>query len=96
MYVDCDYDSYVKREQINTQFDLLDRIKPFDNEKQNNILVEFDGNKFNNEDFRFIQNFSEILANDKELEIGTFQLGNLEITINGLETYENELIVCEK
>ena len=98
IYVDCDYDSYVKREQINTQYDLLDRVKDLDSQYTqgaNNIIVEIDGTRFGNEDFRFIQHFSEIIANDKELEIGTFQLGNLQITINSLETYENELIICE-
>jgi len=39
---------------------------------------------------------SEILANDKELEIGTFQIGNLQITINDLKTYEEGLIKLRK
>ena len=29
-------------------------------------------------------------------EIGTFDLGNLKITINSLTTYEKDLIICEK
>ena len=87
------YADYVEMED--TSFDLYEKFKPLDNEKQNGILIEIDGTTFNNEDFRFIQNFAEIIANDKELDIGTFQLGNLQITILSLETYENELIVCK-
>ena len=83
---------YIQTEQPNTIMNLHDRVKPFDNEKNNKILVTIDENKFDNEDFRFIQNFSEILANDKDLEIGEFQLGNLSIEIFGLDTYEKELI----
>tara|TARA_B100001059_G_scaffold84097_1_gene82133 strand:- start:2487 stop:3710 length:1224 start_codon:yes stop_codon:yes gene_type:complete len=98
IYVDCDYNSYIKREQINTHYDLLDKIKPFDNEKQNDILVEIDGNRFSNNDFRIIQTLSEILANDEQLweailiEPTHFEIENLQVTIHSLETYENNLI----
>ena len=70
----------------------MERVLPIDNEKQNNILIRIDGIQFNNEDFRYIQQLAAIISNDKELEIGTFQLGNLQITINELKTYEKELI----
>ncbi len=42
IYVDCEYNDYIKEEQRNTAFDLSDRVKPYDNEKNNNIIVEFD------------------------------------------------------
>ncbi len=87
------YADYVEMED--TSFDLYEKFKPLDNEKQNEILIEIDGARFNNEDFRFIQNLSEIISNDKELEKGTFQLGNLQITIISLKTYEKELIICK-
>tara|TARA_R100001377_G_scaffold42877_1_gene24193 strand:+ start:9 stop:959 length:951 start_codon:yes stop_codon:yes gene_type:complete len=83
-------------EMEDTSYDLYDKILPYDSDEENNILIKVDGNSFNNEDFRFIQNFAEIIANDKELGVGTFQLGNLQITINSLETYEKELIKCKK
>ena len=60
------------------------------------ILVEIDGNTFSNESFRHIQYLSEILANDDKLEIGTFVLGDIKITINNIETYEKDLIICKK
>ena len=96
IYVDTGLlQDYIQTEQPNTIMNLYDRVKPFDNEKNNEILVTIDENKFDNEDFRFIQNFSEILANDKDLEIGEFQLGNLSIEILQLNTYEKDLIICK-
>jgi predicted transport protein len=50
-----------------------------------------DGNNLNNEDIRYIHSLSEIIKDSGE--IGTFELGNLEITINSLESYENSLII---
>ena len=41
----------------------------------------------------YIQQLSEIIADSGEE--GSFQLGNLTITINSLKTYEKELIICE-
>jgi hypothetical protein len=94
IYVDTSLlQEYIQTEQPYTIMNLHDRVKCVcDNEKQNQILVTIDENKFDNEDFRFIQKFSEILANDKDLEIGEFELGNLNIYIGALDTFEKELI----
>lgn len=81
---------YEMKEQPNTSFNLSDRIKYYDSEKNNEILVEIDGNTFGNEDFNYIQLISEILQNSSE--IGRFELGNLNIEIVQLNTYENNLI----
>ena len=86
------YADYIEKED--TSFDLYEKFKPYDNEKQNNILIDIDGNNFNQQDMDYIQNIAEILASDKELGEGTFQLGNLQITIVSLKTYETELIIC--
>jgi len=58
------------------------------------IIVEVNSNMFNQQDFQYIMQLSEII-NDSG-EIGTFNLGNLKITINSLNTYEKDLIVCKK
>ena len=94
IYVDCEYVSYVKQEQINTRFNLLDRIKPFNYEKNNQILVEIDSKTITQQDFQYIQQLPDILSDSGE--IGEFDLGNLHITINNLETYEKDLIICKK
>ena len=85
---------YITVEQDNTSFSLSDRVLPYNNEKNNYILIEINGNRFTNEDFNYIQNLSAIIQDSGEL--GTFNLGNLKITINNLITYEKELIICKK
>ena len=90
VYVNNDRLNYINSEQPNTSFDLEERVKPFDNEKNNNILIGIDGNTFGNEDFNYIQLMSEILQDSSE--IGRFELGNLTIEVVQLNTYEKELI----
>ena len=43
---------------------------------------------------QLISQLPEILQDSGE--IGSFELGNLKITINKLDTYENKLIKCKK
>ena len=57
-------------------------------------VVKIDGNIFTQQDFNYIQQLPAIIQDSGE--IGTFNLGNLEITINSLNTYEKELIICKK
>ena len=59
-----------------------------------NIVVEIDGRMFNQQDFQYVQQLSAIIHDSGE--IGTFNLGNLKITINSLDTYEKDLIICKK
>jgi len=49
-----------------------------------------DGNKFTQEDFKLIQQLPKIIKDSGE--VGKFTLGNLEITINSMEEYQNSLI----
>jgi len=92
-------DNYITLESPNTGFDLYERIRPFDNEKNNEILVTIDGNKFTQQDFQIIQQLPEIFANDEQLyeehpfiEPTYFEIENLQVTIINLNTYEKELI----
>jgi len=80
---------YIITEQSNTIMDLSKRVLPYNNEKNNEILITVN-DKFNNEDFNNIMRLSEILAINGEE--GEFELGNLNIYIGALNTYENELI----
>tara|TARA_Y100000389_G_scaffold175834_1_gene186889 strand:- start:218 stop:1369 length:1152 start_codon:yes stop_codon:yes gene_type:complete len=81
---------YVENED--TSFDLYERIKPYNDKKNNDILIEMDGTTLTQEDFNIIQQLSEILKDSGE--IGEFELGNLKITINSLTEYQNDLINC--
>ena len=86
--------SYVETEKVNTTMDLYNRVKPLDNEKQNEILVTIDGNKFTEQDFNLIQQLPDILKDSGEP--GEFKLDNLKINIFYLRTYEQTLIICKK
>ena len=91
IYINPDLiEGYVENEKVNTTMDLYNRVKPYDNEKQNEILIEIDGDKFTEQDFNYIQQLPPIIHDSGEP--GEFELGNLNITINSLNTYEKELI----
>ena len=81
---------YLDKEQPNTSFNLNERIKLFDDEKNNEILVTVDGSKCTQQDFQIIQQLPEILKDSGE--IGEFQLGNLFIDIIQMNEYQNTLI----
>jgi glycosyltransferase involved in cell wall biosynthesis len=90
IYVDCNYDSYIAKEQLNTKFDLQERIKPYHNEKQNYILVEFDAFKFTQQSFNIIQNLADIISESGE--VGTFELDCFKVDIINLTSFEKDLI----
>tara|TARA_A100001515_G_scaffold145079_1_gene151824 strand:- start:3365 stop:4561 length:1197 start_codon:yes stop_codon:yes gene_type:complete len=90
LYVDCDYNEYVKEEQKDTAFDLFDRIKPYDNEKNNEILVSFDATKLTADSFQVIINLSEILRDSGEE--GHMEYDIFTFHINSLNRYEKDLI----
>jgi glycosyltransferase involved in cell wall biosynthesis len=96
IYIKDEYDlivpDYIKREQSNTQFDLQERIKPYDNEKQNNILISFDASKLTRDNFAIIEQLSQIIKESGE--IGTFELDIFTINIIHMNEYQNNLIVC--
>ena len=84
LYVDIDYKPYIETEQTRTVTDLYDRIKPFDNEKQNDILIEVDGNTFTQQDYIYIRQLSAILKQNQP-KPGSVTLGNLNINIINYE-----------
>ena len=54
------------------------------------IIVEVDGNTFTQEDYDIIRQLNDIIKENGE--IGSFELGNLKITINSMDEYQNTLI----
>jgi len=90
-------DSYIETEQANTRFDLTKRVFCIgynDPAGENDIVVAIDGNTFTQTDFQYIQQLSEILQDSGQL--GTFKLGNCQITITSLIAQESQLIVCKR
>ncbi len=90
IYIDSDHSGYVEREQPNTQYNLNSKILSVHAEKDNDIEVRMNGNTFNQVDYQYIQQLSEIISDSGEL--GTFNLGNLEISIKSIKSYEKDLI----
>ena len=85
---------FIQNEQKYTTCNLNDRIKPYDNEKQNEILVQIDESKFTKEDYKLIELLPEIIQDSGK--IGEFNIGNLVISIIQMNEYQNELIICPK
>ena len=88
-------ESYIKDEQVNTIYNLEERVKSLHSEHTNDIIVEFDSSKLTNENTNYLCNLSEILSNDEELEEGEFELEIFKVKINRIKTYEEDLIVCK-
>ena len=86
---------YVEKEQLNTTIDLLERVKPYDSEKQNEVLIQIDGDTFNQQDFGYIQQLSEIIQDSGEIGFHG-EIGNLVIDIIQMNTYEKDLISCNR
>tara|TARA_B110000305_G_C19410444_1_gene625139 strand:+ start:253 stop:1386 length:1134 start_codon:yes stop_codon:yes gene_type:complete len=80
LYVDTDFDGYIKKEQPKTMVDLSKRIKSIDSKKVNDIFIYVDGSNFTGTDGKNIQQLAAILEQNKP-ESGKFKLGNLEIEV---------------
>ena len=90
IYVDNSRDEYINLEQANTIINLSEKVLPYDNEKNNEILVSIDGNNFTQQDYQIITQLPQIIKQSGQ--IGEFQLGNLFINIVQMNEYQNNLI----
>ena len=85
-------EDYIQKEQINTIIDLKRKVLPYDNEKDNEVLLTVNAAKFTQEDFKYIQQMSEILADSGEPGFHG-ELGNIVVEIfDKMNTYEHLLI----
>ena len=85
---------YRKKEQPNTEFDLTEKIKMYGNDdltKRHDIIVEFDCNQLNSNNFQTIVNLSEILQESGE--VGEMEYEIFKFYIQSLKTYEKDLIL---
>ena len=90
IYVDMEVQDYIKQEQVNTVINLEERVHTTRQLVLNDVVVEIDGTKFNNNDFALIQKLSQIL--DDSGAVGKFELGNLFINVSDYKTYTDTLI----
>ena len=91
MFIDNEslVEHYIKEEQPNTQFDLTKRLTE---KLDNDIIVDFDLSKLNQEEFEMLIILPEIIKDSGK--VGEFTIGIFNIKINKIQTYEKELIKC--
>lgn len=90
IYVDASRENYIELEQKNTLYDLSEKVRSYDSEKINEILINIDGKLFNQQDFQTVQQLSEIIKDSGQ--VGEFELGNLFINIIEMNEYQDDLI----
>jgi len=98
VYVDTYIEDYIEEESKNTLYNLHSRVRTTTmfTDGSHDIEIKFDGTKLTNQSFQYIQQLSDIISNDGELEVGEFNLDIFKIKINNLQTYEEGLIKCER
>lgn len=87
---DASYTQYIEQEQPNTKFDLMKRIKPWNAQMCNDIVISFDARRLNQQNFQLIQQLSQIIAESGE--VGEFELDIFKIKIRALNTYQDRYI----
>jgi len=81
---------YKKSIKINNSNPQLEQaLEPWFNGGED-IVVEVDGNTFTSQDYNIIQQLNDIIKESGE--VGSFELGNLKITINSMDEYQTTLI----
>ena len=100
LYIDDDMQvltsHYIDKEQSNTKYDLSKRVLTIgynDPIGENDIVVEFDGKRFTQQDYNIIENLAAIIQDSGEP--GVFQLGNLKVTIITIQDFVKELVICK-
>ncbi len=82
---------YIQKTQPQTDYDLSNKIRSISEaDKNNDIIVYVDGTKFNETSFQIVQKLQSIIQDSGS--VGRFQLENLDITINKMVDYNQELI----
>jgi len=91
MFIDNEslVEQYIIEEQPNTKFDLKKRLTE---NLDNDIIVDFDLNRLNQEEFEMLIILPEIIKDSGK--VGEFTIGIFNIKINKIQTYEKELIEC--
>ena len=83
---------YNKQLIINNSNSNLEQLKDWFNGGED-IIVEIDGNTFTQQDFIIIQQLNDIVKDSGD--VGTFELGNLKITINNIIDCSKDLVKYE-
>lgn len=80
---------YISKEQKETLFDLNKRIKHISEKQDNDIIIEFDASKLNQNNIQIITQLSEIISDSGE--VGEMEYDIFKLKIRSLDTYEKYL-----
>ena len=93
IYVDCSDEivkSYIDKEQDNTTMELSKRILPIQAPRDNDVIIKFDAQKLNTNNFQYINMFPDIIQDSGE--VGEMELEIFKFEIYSLKTYEKDLM----
>jgi glycosyltransferase involved in cell wall biosynthesis len=89
---------YIKVEQPHTPYNLTDKIKDYEingfNPLTNNIIIEFDVNRMNEQSFNMLLQIPDIIKQSGS--VGEFELDIFKVNIKSMETYEHTYIKVNK
>jgi hypothetical protein len=85
LYVDCDYENYLNKEQKETMFDLSDKIHPIGDGMKGDVQIMFDGLQLTSDNFtKFIKNIPFIIQQTDS--VGSFEWDIFQLHIFNLRT----------
>lgn len=89
---------YIKQEQPNTMYDLLQRILHFVYfpNFDGDIIIEFDGQKLTQQLFQSVITQLLFILDDNVDEVGEYEFDIFNVNVRKIKHYENDLIVCDK
>jgi len=90
IYTDVPYDRYINVEQKNTKFNLKNKLRRYEDQKINDIIVEFDANKLTTQNFEFF-NMIQLMLEDSG-QVGTAEFDIFKVSVKNLRDYSKGLI----
>jgi hypothetical protein len=90
IYTDVSYDRYINLEQKNTKFDLKKKLKRYEDQKINDIVIEFDAVKLTNQSFEFF-NMLQLMLEDSGI-VGELEFDIFKLKINKLTDHNKKLV----
>ena len=89
--VDIDFDNYIKKEQINTAYDLTKRVLNNSSEQTSDVFITINGKNFTQTDYQYLQQISSIIKDSGD-DNSVYELGNIIVKVNSKIEYTNQLI----
>jgi hypothetical protein len=90
IYTDVSYDRYIQAEQKNTKFNLTKKLKRYEDQKLNDVIIEFDATKLTNQSFEFF-NMLQLMLEDSG-QIGESEYDIFKLKLNKLSDYNEKLV----